>query len=259
MNETAMDPRLALGGNNPPEPTLDDKLKEAGTPLLKGITDLEGDAGRTPAKIKTPEDLDAVGKVVIDLRKMDKRITAAKEIVKRPIIDDGKKVENYFKALTTKVDDWIKKLEDRATDYQREVAAQAALAAQLEAKKLRDKAEEERQKANEAAEDGRDAVAGRAEIKANLADQRADELEEKAGGKAADLVRSRGASGTLATAKQGKDFRITDMDQIPLNKLRPYLDREAIEKAIRAFVKFTKGAEPLGGVEIFDSIKAQFR
>ena len=74
---------------------------------------------------------------------------------------------------------------------------------------------------------------------------------------AADLSRQRTASGALATAKTEWVFEITDYDAIPLDKLRSYIKRDAIEAAIRMAIKM--GNRELPGVRIFEDVKALIR
>ena len=97
----------------------------------------------------------------------------------------------------------------------------------------------------------------RHEDRAEEAEENARRAEAAARAKSADLTRVRSASGAVATTRTSWAFDITDLDAIPLDKIRPYLARDAIEKALRTAVRF--GARDIAGVRIFQDDKATFR
>jgi len=133
------------------------------------------------------------------------------------------------------------------------VAAAARQAAAEAARKVEDEAA--RAKA-EGAKRAAEAEAIRLETESNAALEAAAEAERDAdlAAKAADenaaaMARTRASSGTLGTLKTVWDFDIDDYDAIDVSVLKPFIKREHIEQAIRAYIKL--GHRGLKGVRIY--------
>ena len=86
----------------------------------------------------------------------------------------------------------------------------------------------------------------------------AERAERQANASTADTVRTK-VGGVIASATTKWDFEITDYDAIDLNKLRPFLIRADVEKAVRSFVRIQKGSAVIPGVRVFEDVKATFR
>jgi hypothetical protein len=74
---------------------------------------------------------------------------------------------------------------------------------------------------------------------------------------AADTVRQHTASGITASARTEWAFEIVAFDAVPLDALKPYFKRDAIDAAIRLAVR--QGIRDLPGVRIFEDVKSSFR
>ena len=209
--------------------------------------------------MSSDEDLGACGDVVRDARAVLKRVKQAKTIAKDPFLQGGREVDAFFAVPAERLDRVIATLEERCSEYQRAKAAEARRLAEDEARRARDKAEGERRKAEEAVAAGRLSFAARAEDRAQAADERAERAERDATARAADLTRSRSAAGTLATARQTWKGEIVDLASVDLEKLRPFIKREAIDAALNAFVRINKGTVEVAGCRIFEDIRAAFR
>lgn len=253
------DAPAGLGHNNPPEPTLREQLEEAAKPLLVTVEALAKRANGLPKKVGSDEDLGGYGDVVKDARKSIKSLKDTKAAAKQPYIDAGKEIEAFFAVPVERLERIVKTLEDRASDWQRAKAEEARRVAAEEARKAREKADEERRRAEAAAEAGRANSAARAADKADAHDDRAERAEREAQAKAADLTRTRSASGTLATAKQSWKGEIVDIAKVDLERLRPFIKREALEMALNQFVRMNKGAEQVAGCRIYEDTRASFR
>jgi hypothetical protein len=248
-----------LGHNNPPALSLRERLLESSTELLRDVDQAAAAATRLPTKVSSDDDLGACGDAVRDARAVLKRVKQAKTSEKEPFLQGGREVDAFFAVPTERLDRVIATLEERCSEYQRAKAAEARRLAEEEARRARDKADAERRRAREAAAGGRVAVAARAEDRAQAADERAERAERDAAARAADLTRSRSASGTLATARQTWRGEIINLANVDLEKLRPFIKREAIEAALNAFVRINKGAVEVAGCRIFEDIRAAFR
>lgn len=248
-----------IGHNEPPP--LKDILAENYAHFAREIEDIAGRANNAPKAVKSDDDLDAVGVIVKDAKAMLKRVDGARKEEKEPHLQAGREVDGFFKVMAERLDRIATALEDRATEYQRAKAAEARRKAEEEARKLREKEEAERRKAEEAAAAGKDRMADRAELRAEQAAEKAAEAQRQAEAKAADLARSRGASGTLASAKTVTKVRIVDLLEVQrsMGPLGPYVDSDMIQKAANTWLRVTKGAGSIPGLEVYDDVKATFR
>ncbi|PZU95492.1 MAG: hypothetical protein DI527_00350 [Chelatococcus sp.] len=252
-------PRAVIGGNNPPDDrpqTTEQKLAAKYAARGAEIERIAKAANEAPKKVRSEDDLIAVGTVVTDAKKIAKRLKTDKAEEKEPHIDANKQIEAFFGAWDLRLDRIAKSLTDRASAYQEEVEAAARLKAEEAAQKAREAAEAERKKADELAAQGARGAA-RALDKAERLESKAERSERAADAKAADLTRVRSASGVTASSRTSWAGSIVSMDEIDLEKLRPYLRREDVQKALNAFVRI--GGRELKGARIAEETKANFR
>lgn len=247
------------GHNNPPP--LKEILAENYAHFATEIEAIAERANTAPKAVRNDDDLDAVGVIVKDAKAMLKRVDSARKDEKEPYLQAGREVDGFFKAMTDRLDRIASALEARATEYQRAKAAEARRKAEEEARKLREAEEAARRKAEEAAAAGRERTADKAEAKAETLAEKAAEAERQAAAKAADLARTRGASGTLASAKTVLKVRIADLAAVQqsMGPLGPYMDSDAIQKAANNWLRVTKGAGSIPGLEVYEDVKATFR
>jgi len=257
-----IDPRLSIGGNSPPA-TMAETLAAAlpdDTASLRGEIDAlaaRANAFPPPRKVKTDADLDLVASIATDARDLLNRLEVKRKEIKDPYWTAGKRIDEYFRPLTARVDTVVNFFQKIADTYAAEKAAKERAIAEAAARKAREE-EEARLAAAKAAEDaGRLKDAGAHAAKAEAAAERAEEAEARASASADALTHTRTGSGILSTAKEEWAFEITHYDHIDLEALRPYLARDAIEKALRFAVK--QGMREIKGVRIFQTTKAQFR
>ncbi len=95
----------------------------------------------------------------------------------------------------------------------------------------------------------------------------ASQLTAAAQASAADLSRVRGDYGSVQSLRTTIEFEIVDAGSIPVDAIRPYLPRAAIETAIRGFVRTIDASAikrlgetgVLAGVRIFEKHTAAVR
>lgn len=223
-------------------------LAERHRDLTDRLSELRGALAKVPPTIEDDVTQAKVG----DLAKlMTKLATAAKsshKAEKEPHLEAGRQVDAFFLAGIIKpLDEAKSDLERRSTAYLRRKEAEE-----------RARREAEERAAREAAE----AAAAAASTDADLAVAIEKEVEvaraaEAAAAPVADLVRTRGALGSITTARKEWFGEVEDFDAIPLDSLRAFIARSEIERAIKAFVK--AGGRSLRGVRIYEDIKAGFR
>lgn len=258
--------------NNPP--TLTEQLAEKYEELRKEVNDIAARANETPRTIEDSKQVEVIGTLIVDAKKLAKRVDAFRTDEKAPHLQAGRDVDAFFNNFHDRLTRIADTFQDIADDHARKVAAEerrkrAEEQRRIEEEQRRLEEEQERQReiAEREAERNRPKAAAKHEAKAeSLADQSeelAERVEEAAAAvaaPAAELVeRQTFSSGVKSRAKSEFAFEITDYQSIPLDKLRPYLKRAEVEKAIKSFIKVNEDKEPLPGVRIYEDVKAQFR
>lgn len=183
---------------------------------------------RVPAVIEDDETSGRVGAFVKQLTACGKSLDDARKSEKEPHLEAGRAVDAFFRVPIDEIEAAKKECGKRQTAYltQKEAAERARLKAEADA--LAEKAKNETQ-LNEA-------------IKAE---------EAVVTTKAADLTRVTSAYGTTVSLRSEWAFRNLDRATIDLEKLRPYLPLDGIEKAVRAAIK--AGERTIAGVEIYEN------
>lgn len=259
MNETK-NPRAVIGDNNPPP--LAAILAEKSAGISEDVAKLAAMANRWPktaagtlAKIETEEDLGAASDLVKSARTIAKRADDMRKVEKQPFLDGGREVDGFFGAITTRLERIGSAFQILADAYAREKAAEERRRREEEAKRLR----EEEDRARAAAEAARRPVtAAKREAEADAAAERAADAEAFAAAPTADLVATTVSnSGVKAAAKTEWVGEIVDLGKLDLEPLRYLLKRDAIEAAVKQFVK--NGGRDLRGARIFEDVRAAIR
>lgn len=257
MDTATIDPRLTIGGNNPPP--LREILAERFARTSMEIDQLAKRADGAPKKVVDDEQFGAVGDIAKDARTLSKSIEEKRKVEKEPFLQGGRDVDAFFGTLTDRVKRIADTLQARADEYARAKAAEERRKREEEARRLAAEEQRQREIAEREAERNRPTASAKHEDRANYAQERAAAAAAGAEARAAELTRTRSAAGTVASARTSWDFEITDIGKVPLDTLRPFIKREHIEQAIRSFVRINKDAVPLEGVRIFENVKANFR
>lgn len=255
MPETnELDPRLQIGGNNPP--SLAEILKETHASLFAALDELKELANGAPKEIADDKQAAAVAELAADGNAIWKKLDAARVAEKAPFLKGQREVDGTFREPLELADAIDKRLMKRVTVYNNAKAArarQAQLELEATARKI---AEDARLAAEDAMKAGRteDAMADLAD--ASHAEDRADDIAQAAPS-IADQTRIQTDSGLTIGTRAEWTFEITDYDAIPLDKLRQLIKRDAIEAALRQFVK--NGNREIAGVRIYEDHKATRR
>lgn len=247
---------LPFNHNNPP---LTEVLAERHAALAVRVEALAARANAAPRKIASDADLDAIGKLIVDTRKLSADANSTREAEKAPYLQGGRDVDAFFKVMTDRLANIARVFKGVADDHARAVAAEARAKAGREAAEALAEANRQAEIARRAEEAGRTKTADRHEAKAELAAEQAHIAQQAASAPAADLVRQRTASGVVSSARTEWTFTIENLASVPLDKIRPFIKPEHIEQAIRAFVRINKNSAPLEGVRIFEDVKSNFR
>lgn len=170
-------------------------------------------------------------------------------------------VNAVYSRITTPLEQAKNTVLSRLTVYQRAKAAaerrrrdEEAARQREEAERLRKAAEEAEAAAKEEA-DLRDAIA--VDASAQQAEADAAAATRAATAKPADLHRARGDFGAVGSLRTAWTGDITDRETLDLEALRPHIALDALEKAVRAYVR--AGGRDLRGANIYQDTRTVVR
>jgi len=262
MTDLAED-RFGIGGNSPPDDItlLGEHLSESTEGLVKRKNDLLAAVERAPAEIT--DDIgagkmaDLIKLIGACMRTAETGRTSAKE----PFLAASRLVDGFFKKITEPLGDAKAVIERRLTLYQRNKAE----AERRERERLEQLAREVAAKAAEEAaqraatiktdDDLDEAITAEAIAEQSAAD--AIEATKAATASNAEMSRSRGDLGSVASLRTEWIGEITDRATLDLETLRPHIAVDALEKAIRAYVR--AGGRELRGAKIYQQSKSVVR
>lgn len=216
---------------------------------------------RVPALVT---DEDTAGKVA-DLTKLIaaciKNAEADRVARKEPFLEGGRVIDGVFRGITEPLTRAKADVERRLTLWQREKAEAERRRREEIARQVREEAERQRKEAEEAERKARTETDIDAAISADtLAAQReADAIaaQRAAEARPAELSRQRSDYGAVASLRRFWDMEGLDRDALDLETLRPFIPLDALEKAVRAFIR--SGGRELRGCRIFENTATTVR
>lgn len=215
------------------------------------------------AESRLPEiaDDDAAGKAgdyIKMLTAAAKAADGARVAEKEPFLAGGRTVDGWFQKLREPLDQVKRRVESRLSAYLRAKADRERREREEQARIAKEESERKEREALAAASLPVSAAFGDAKVdQAIQAQAAATAAQKSAEAKPADLARTRGDMGAVATLRQEWTFDGLDRDQIDLESLRPHLPIDAIEKALRSYVK--SGGRSIRGARIFQNETAVVR
>jgi hypothetical protein len=233
--------------NNPPDDieVLRDLLADKHRTLLDRAQSL------IDARSRQPEITDDIiaGKVSDYIKLVSAAIKSAeaeRTATKEPYLAAGRAVDTFFKSKVVEPLDAVKReTERKLTAYLQAKEAERRREAEAEAARLKAEAEAELAKATE----NLDAAVAK--------ENEAVAAAETAVAKPAELSRTRGEIGSVASLRQVWKGELVDRAALDLDALRPYIPAAAIETAINGFVK--AGGRELRGARIYQHTSATVR
>ena len=255
--------RHEMGANNPPEPTLIERLAVT---YGEGIQIAAMAAASPPLKVIGLEDTEALDEAVAYVRRMtayEKRLEELRKEAKAPLDEAVKTAQAFFKPT-------IDKVVAAKASVLGVINAHNKLKADAEARAYREAAELERQRAAEQAaaaatiETAGGTAAGDAVLDhAVRSEEMAERMDRKASGPVADLVRQN-VGGGVVSGSTVWTFEIVDQPALraTLGALGDHFTAADIEKAVRSYMAQQKkiGGKPaLPGVTFGSEQKAIVR
>ena len=248
---------------NSPSPAqmLKDDLGLKHAEILDRAKELLEAAQRVPETVTDDETAGKVGDFIKQLTACNKAAEGARVSEKEPHLAASRVVDGFFKAVTDPLDTAKKAIERRLTTFLRAKEEVARKERERIAAEERAAAEAARKTAEEAERLAQDptglAAAIDAEEVARKAAADAEQARKAAEVKAAELSRSRGEYGSVASLRTFWDFSDLDRAALDLETLRQHIPADALEKAVRSFIK--AGGRELRGVRIFENTQASVR
>ena len=255
-----------LGHNRPPEgEAIRLRLQEEYKSLLERAKELETGFGNTPTVIEDEGMAMAVSDFVVQINSNLKNLEKARTHEKEFFLRGGREVDGFFKTAAKAINDAKAELARRLTVYHRAKEAEERRAREEEARKAAAEAERLRKEAEARAaalakEDELDSAI-EAEKAAAEAAKRQEEARRAAAAKASELSRTRGDYGAVSSLKTFWTFSDLDRQTLDLEALRPHIPLDALERAVRSYIKAAGDSEPkkLTGVHIFQDSKTVTR
>lgn len=228
--------------NNPPADAdpLMDRLIEQHAALALRTDELLAAVERVPAKIDDDAVVEKATSFVKQIKAHAKSVETTRVAEKEPYLAGSRTVDAYFAKLGDQLKKAAQAVESRIGAYLREKEAAE-----------RRRREEEARKAREEAEARAAAMREQSDMDAALqAEEDARRAQKAAEVKAADLARTRGTLGGVATLRTSWVGELSDRKALDLEALRPLFTDDALNAAIRAAVK--AGVRELKGARIFE-------
>lgn len=236
-------------------------LHEELAPLLARKAELLGSVSRAPAVIGDEETAGKIADLIKMIAACVKNAEADRVARKEPFLEGGRITDAEYRGVTEPLLRGKIDVERRLTLFQREQA-------EAERRRREEIARQERAEAERLAQEAAAAeAAAQTEVEIDeaisadaLAQQReADAVVARraAEAKPAELSRQRSDYGAVASLKRFWDMEGLDRDTLDLNTLRPFIPADALEKAVRAFIR--SGGRELRGVRIFENTATAVR
>ena len=253
-----------IGDNLPPAVNADilrATFAERHGVLVRRRDELLQAVDRVPATVEDDQVAGNVGDFIKQLDAGRKAAEGARVAEKEPFLEGGRTVDGWFKKITEPLVEAKKDIEARLNVYLRAKAAAERQMREEEERKAREEAARlaaEAATKEKAARDAKtldDAVA--AEEAAKIAAEAAADAQKAADAKPAELSRTRGDYGSVASLRTTWTFDGINRGVLDLEPLRQHLSTDALEKAIRSFIK--AGGRQLRGTRIFETTSTVVR
>jgi hypothetical protein len=255
-----------IGHNRPPvsdfyretNETLPGYLEAENTDLLKRRDELAAAFARAPAEVADDVTAGKMSDFIKQVSACIKSVESKRTADKEPTLQAGRVIDGFYKQISDPLAAIKTKLNDRVTIYLRKKEAEERRRREEQERIARAEAERQRIAAEEAARNAKtdtdlsDAIAR--DESARQAEADAFAARQDAEAKAAELSRTRGSLGAVASLRTTWACEILSRDDLDLNALRPYFTTADLEKALRAAVK--AGARSIKGARIFETDKA---
>jgi hypothetical protein len=271
MTAAAAPAAPGLGHNQPPDEIAELHASLADTNRqLTERRDALLDAGqRVPQAVEDDEGAGRVAEFIKQIAACEKVAEASRVALKEPFLAKGRAVDGFFKKIVDPLVALKRTVNARLTAYQQKKAAAERAAREAEERRQREAAAKAAAEAAAAAAsitteaDLSQAIAK--EDVAKMAGASAEKAAEVAQAKPAELSRTRGDFGSVASLHTYIAFKDLDRAELDLEALRQHLSSDALEKAVRSYIRANSEAlrgrvpahQPLKGVHLYEDARSQ--
>lgn len=243
-----------IGHNNPPseKEILEQRLLD-----YKEISnDIDSLSKKDiPAKIETPAIAGEITAHIKTIKEVGKKVTNIHKDEKAIYIECGRVVDAWKKQWETKIDALVSIASIPLLAYQAEEERKER-ERQLEiARKAREEAEKLAAEAEAHAKEGIEDTANELMSAAIDSEQKADMIQQSS---LCVKAHTRSENGAVSSTSKVWTGVIESIAALDLEKLRQYIPQDALERAVKAYAKDTKGAD-LRGARIYQEAKLNIR
>lgn len=245
-------------GHNAPPNAIDElrgRLAVEAAPLIKRRDELLTGVERAPVEVGDDDIAGKTGDLVKLLTTCIKAAEVQRIGTKEPFLESGRAVDGFYKKITDPLAGGKALLQGRLDAYLTRKAAEARRRAEEEAKQARLEAERLaiEAAAREAAAKPADALLDQAVAK----EAEAIAAAQDAAARPAEHSRTRGDYGSVASLRTTWTGEVIDYAALELETLRPHIARDALDAALRSFVR--AGGRTLAGAKIYEKSSAVVR
>ena len=260
MNDPNFSHEVAgLGHNKPPseQEQTRDFLAEKTVELQRRYNDLIEAVDRAPTECSDDETAGKLADMVKLLTACHKSFEAQRVAEKEPFLTECRSVDGFFKKFTESLDNARKKVTRPLDTYLLRKAEEKRAAEREAARKQREEADRLAREAEELRLANMTQASDDTLKQAVRMDEQAEKSEKQAEARPAELARTRGDYGSLATLRTVWVGQIVDKNAVDLEALRPFMSDDVLQKLINAAVR--AGFREIRGVKIFEQSSAQVK
>lgn len=252
-----------IGHNEPPDPLviIRQGLDEQNRKLVRVRDFWLAELAKLPPEVTNSAEASRVTQTAADIGKAIREMDDAFKIAKAPYLEGGRVVDSHFKSLREPLGEAKNIAERLLTLWQRKLLAAEQARRDEVARLAREEAERAAREAAEKADSIQieDDLADALDAEAMAAQAAADavQAQQAAEAKAAEMSRTRGSAGATGSLRTAWVHGTIDRAAVDLEALRYQFSDEAMDKAIRAFIK--AGGRKLRGVQIFEESTTRVR
>lgn len=248
-----------IGHNNPPSDLeiLNQKLAEKFADARKVAHDLAAQANAAPKEITTDDEASQIADIISGITKHDKTLESHREAEKAPHLAAGRAVDAFFKKGQDLIGTAKKNLSSVLTVWQNKKAMEERARLQLEAEQARARAAEAAALALTQEQANKPTEAAMTLSHAVVAEEEAHKASVATTVKASQLTSAYGSTGAVASLRTVWVGEIENAAILDLEALRSYLGKDALEKAVGAFVR--NGGRELKGAKIYSKNESVVR
>lgn len=237
-----------IGHNAAPDDIaiLRERLADEERDLIKRRDELVGAEARLP-EIADDAVAGRVGDYIKLLSAATKAAEARRVARKEPFLAASRAVDGWYRGLVDPLTAIKGRVERKLTTFLQAKEAARRREEAAEAERLRAEAAAREQEAMRLAAANQPAAADAAIEKAAAVENQAVKAEEAAAAKPAELSRTRGEYGSVASLRQTWVGEIVDRATLDLEKLRPFIATTALQVALNGFVR-AEGRECRGAL-----------